>query len=321
MSEVQMALSGSSVQEYAAPLFIAWQINSECNLNCLHCCEEAGVAFPDQMTKEQMLDLCRQCVEARVPYVALSGGEPLMCPHFWDIGKFLRANQVSVKVETNGEMIGPEVARRLGQLKFRSIQVSMDGASPQAHEALREKGDWNKVIRACELLRDEDVNTEIVFVPTRFNIREVGDAIDLAASLGASGFYTGKIMRIGRAAQNWQTLCPSDEQYRQFFKTLEEKTEAYRGRMKVYFYPYDVIEELRYRLETPAASLLVLPNGKVKLIGPLPFICGDLKVSPLSEIWDNYKRAWKDQRVVEFARKVFEDPALLAQSNQWVELQ
>lgn len=320
MSEVAIAVSGATLEDYAAPLFIAWQINSECNLDCLHCCEEAGLAFPDQMTKEQMLDLCRQCVEAEVPYVALSGGEPLLCPHFWDISEYLRANEVSLKVETNGEMITPQVAQRLGRLKFRSVQVSLDGATAETHEALREGGDFSKAVKACELLRAEGVNVEIVFVPTRFNIHEVGDAVDQAASLGATGFYTGKVMRIGRAAQNWERLCPSDDQYSLFFDVLRDKTEQYRGRMKVYFYPHDVVEELRYRLDSPSASLLVLPNGKVKLIGPLPFICGDLKTSSLLEIWSAYKNAWKDERVISFARSVIEDQSLLAQSNQWQEL-
>ncbi len=320
MSELQTVSPGGSIADYAAPLFIAWQINSECNLDCLHCCEEAGLAFPDRMDREQMLDFCRQCAEARVPYVALSGGEPLLCPHLWDVCRLLRDHDVDVKIETNGEFIDAQTAERLGRLKLRSVQISLDGATAEAHEAMRRRGDWEKVLGACRLLRQQGVNTEIVFVPTQFNIHQVGDAVDLAASLGAGGFYTGKIMRIGRAAQNWEMLQPSPEQYEEFFEALSAKAEQYEGRMKVYYYPYDVVEELRYRLQTPAASLLVLPNGKVKLIGPLPFLCGDLKVAPLSRVWANYKKAWTDERVVSFARRVVEEPALLSRANNWVEL-
>jgi MoaA/NifB/PqqE/SkfB family radical SAM enzyme len=62
---------------------------------------------------------------------------------------------------------------------------------------------------------------------------------------------------------------------------------------------------------------LVLPNGKVKLIGPLPFICGDLKKQSLNEIWESYKKAWKRSDVIEFTRKVIAGPKLLAESNNW----
>lgn len=320
MTEIESTVLGASVAQYDAPLFIAWQLNSECNLLCLHCCEEAGAVFPDRMTREQMLEACRQFVEARIPYVALSGGEPLLCPEFWDVCGYLRANDVNVKVETNGEMIDADTAKRLGDLNLRSVQISLDGATAESHEALRKNGDYDKVIRACEHLRKEGATVEIVFVPTRFNITEVGDAIDLASSLDAYGFYTGKLMRIGRAARNWDRLCPTDEQYEVFFKTLDRKKEQYGDSMKVYCYPYDVIEELRYRLTAPSASLLVLPNGKVKLIGPLPFICGDLRVRTLSEIWERYKEAWADPRVVEFGRGIVKEPARVSEANNWIEL-
>jgi len=90
--------------------------------------------------------------------------------------------------------------------------------------------------------------------------------------------------------------------------------------MKVYYYPYDVIEELKYRLEYPSASLLVLPNGKVKLIGPLPFICGDVRKQSLEEIWTRYKKAWREPEVIKYTKEVIADHSLLAKANQWIEL-
>jgi MoaA/NifB/PqqE/SkfB family radical SAM enzyme len=286
----------------------------------MHCCEESGHVMPDEMGHEELFKFCEDIVRLEIPYVAISGGEPLLHPQFFSISEFIREGGCSLKVETNGEFIDRKVARRLAELEFRSVQVSLDGATPITHERLRLKGDWQKSVRACEYLIEEGVNTEIVFVPTKFNIHEIGDAIDLAASMGVYGFYTGKIMRIGRAAQNWSLLCPSDEDYEKFFEILKRKTKEYEGRMRVYFYPYDIIEELRYRLESPAASLLVLPNGKVKLIGPLPFICGDVRKEGLKEIWRKYKEAWRSQRVIEFAKRVIDNPTLLAQANKWVEI-
>jgi MoaA/NifB/PqqE/SkfB family radical SAM enzyme len=313
---------GDRCDEYSAPLFIAWQLNTECNLNCLHCCEEAGGSSPspDAMSGAQALQVCQQFVQAGVPYVALSGGEPLLCPHIWEICEYLRSHNVDIKIETNGEMIDQGVAERLAGLSLRSVQISIDGATAKSHEALRENGDWLRVMDACRLLSKINVNMEIVFVPTNFNIHEVAQTVDLAAKLGAYGFYSGKLMRIGRAAMNWKRLCPSETQYRQFFETMTSKTEQYRGVMKVYCYPYDVIEELRYRMTSPSASLLVLPNGKVKLIGPLPFICGDLKTMSLEDIWSRYKLAWGRPEVQDFARRILNEPALTAEANNWIEL-
>jgi len=339
---LKTATGGMSFEDYKAPLFVAWQINSECNLGCLHCCEEAGQSMPDEMDREEVFNFLQQIVDLNIPYVAFSGGEPLLHPHFFEMCEFLRRNNVSLKVETNGEFIDERIAEKLGTLKFRSVQISLDGATAKTHEKLRLSGDWEKAVAACRYLVKKGVNTEIVFVPTKFNIHETGALIDFAYSLGAYGVYTGKIMRIGRAAKNWDILCPSDEEYKVFFKVLNERQAQYDGKMnpvrsktpkasaspkartsngmKVYYYPYDVVEELKYRLESPSASVLVIPNGKVKLIGPLPFICGDLKKQTLAQIWEAYKKAWRNPEVIEFAKKVIADPKLLAKSNEWKQI-
>ena len=169
MIDSETFMPGATADEHSSPLFIAWQLNSECNLNCLHCCEEAGTEFPDALSRGERLDFCRQCVEAQVPYIALSGGEPMMCPDFWDICEFLRSHQVDVKVETNGEMIGPDEVRRFAQLKLRSVQISLDGATQQCHEALRENGDWKTVTRTIE---DGGGDCEDLVILTLWIVRE-----------------------------------------------------------------------------------------------------------------------------------------------------
>ncbi len=306
--------------EFSAPLFLPWQLNSACNLACLHCCEQAGESMTDEMSKEEALDFCKQAADIKVPYMAISGGEPMLCPHIYDVCEAIRSNNISLKIETNGEHIDEEAAKRLAELNLRSVQVSVDGATAEAHEQLRVDGDWEKAITACKLLVENGVKTEIVFVPVKFNIHETAAAVDLAYSLGVYGFYTGKTMQIGRAAQNWGTLCPSDEQYAEFYDVLKKKEVEYEGKMKVFCYPHDVIDELKYRMTSPAADLLVLPNGKVKLINSLPFICGDLKKQSLSQIWENYKKAWKNPEVIEFTKQVIADPNLLAEANNWREI-
>jgi len=307
---------GSSFTDFDAPLFIAWQLNSACNLECLHCCEEAGHSMPDELTREEIMDFCQQIVKLKIPYVAISGGEPLLHPEFFSISEFLRKHDISLKLETNGVLIVKEVAKRFAELNFRSVQVSVDGATPQTFEKLRRKGNYQKTIDACRYLIEAGVNTEMVFVPTKFNIHETGDAIEMAYNMGMYGFYTGKLMRIGRAAQHWDILCPSDKEYENLLEILKEKETKYKGKMNIYYYPYDVLEELKYRLEQPAASILVIPNGKVKLIGPLPFICGDLRKHSLSEVWQRYQKAWKNTDVITFGKKVINDPTLLEESNK-----
>jgi hypothetical protein len=136
--------------------------------------------------------------------------------------------------------------------------------------------------------------------------------------MGAYSFYTGRTMYTGNAVKAWRKIALSEEQYVEFFETLHSKAAEYRGRMHVHFHEMGLLEELRYRLQHPAALLIVLPNGLVKLINALPFICGDLRRQPLAEIWGNFQRAWRDPRVAGFIEDLAKDPGKTSALHRWV---
>ena len=153
-----------------------------------------------------------------------------------------------------------------------------------------------------------------------FNVHEIGQAVDLAFELGAYSFYTGRTMYTGNAVKTWHRLAPAEAQYEAFFEVLHRKSAEYRGRMRVYFHEMGLLDELRYRLEHPAALLIVLPNGLVKLINALPFVCGDLRRQSLEEIWDRFVGAWKDPRVAHFIEELATDSRKTSSLHRWIYL-
>jgi hypothetical protein len=88
--------------------------------------------------------------------------------------------------------------------------------------------------------------------------------------------------------------------------------------MRVYYHEAGLLEELRYRVQHPAALLIVLPNGLVKLINALPFVCGDFRRDTLDEIWANFRRAWRDPRVASFVEDLAADPGKTRALHQWI---
>jgi hypothetical protein len=116
----------------------------------------------------------------------------------------------------------------------------------------------------------------------------------------------------------WRHLEVSDAQYEEYFATLKAKQLEYKGRMRVTYHEAGLLDELRYRLHHPAALLIVLPNGLVKLINALPFICGDLRRESLSQVWSNFRRAWHDPRVASFIDELAVDPGRTKTLHEWV---
>ena len=312
----------ASSEDLGAPLYVAWQITNECNLACLHCIEESGPgkAFKDELSTEEAFAVIDQLVKSEVPYVSFSGGEPMVRPDFFQMVERITKGGVGLKIETNGHYLTPENCKRLRNLNIKAVQVSIDGATPASFNKMRVHGRFDTALEGIKNLREAGIPIEINFVPARFNIKEIGEAVDLAFRVGAYSFYTGKIMYTGNAVRTWHITAPDENDYPQFFDTLKAKTKEYEGRMRVYFHEMGLLDELRYRLINPAALFIILPNGKVKLINALPFVCGDLRRQKLGQVWANFQVAWKDPKVSTFVDNLALDPDIVSKLHQWVEL-
>ena len=264
-----------------APLYVAWQITNECNLACLHCIEESGPgkAFRGRalraQTSSRVLD---QMIELEVPYLSFSGGEPMVHPHFFEMVERVCSGGGQLKIETNGHYLTPENCARLATLGVKAVQVSLDGASRATFNRMRVRGEFDRAVDGMRNLRDAGVPIEINFSPTRFNVARDrrGRRPRLRARRVQLLHGPHDVHR-----QRRQGLAPSRRRPRSSTRRSSTrcaaKAEEYRGRMRVYFHEMGLLEELRYRLQHPAALLIVLPNGLVKLINALPFICGDLR--------------------------------------------
>jgi MoaA/NifB/PqqE/SkfB family radical SAM enzyme len=171
-------------------------------------------------------------------------------------------------------------------------------------------------VGAIERLVARGLQPQLVFVPTRLNVHEIVAAFDLAVALGCSAFVTGPLMRLGRAAATWDRLACSDDEWRRAVDALRERAAASNSGVALSIYPWDIVTELETRLASPQAMLLVVPNGKVKLLNALPFAPADLRHDSLEQAWDAYRIAWRSPEVRDFVLRCRNEPALLGHANE-----
>ena len=307
------------IDRLKAPLLVSWQITRDCDLCCLHCCTDSapGKRLPDELDAEEAMRVVDEITRSEVPYVMLCGGEPLVVPHLFRIAEALGAAGVQLKIETNGQRFDGAVAERLARLPVRSIQVSLDGDSQEVYERQRPGGSLAKAHAACRAIRAADMPLEITFAPTRLNLHEAGAVIRRARELGAFRFNTGKLMRVGTAARLWDRLEPAPAEYRDFQELLAQHARILGGQMEFCYSPFTLGEALRASLEDPPATLLVLPNGWVKVAAALPHICADLRHESLPEAWAAYCSAWRDEAVRTAVRRAIGDETQHADANSW----
>jgi MoaA/NifB/PqqE/SkfB family radical SAM enzyme len=201
------------------------------------------------------------------------------------------------------------------------VQISLDGATEAVYRAQRVNGSLAKAVDACRRTVAAGLPLEVTFAPTKLNIHEIEAAIDLAASLGAFRFNTGQLMRLGTAAKLWGRLEPSMSEYERFLKTLERKERELAGRLELCFSPFSLAEEMSHRAVQPSGTLLILPDGRVKVAAPLPFVCADLKSSNFLQAWEAYKAAWSHPAVRRGLERLAADPAYASEANRWVPLE
>jgi MoaA/NifB/PqqE/SkfB family radical SAM enzyme len=160
----------------------------------------------------------------------------------------------------------------------------------------------------------------MVFSPTRFNVHEIVPSYEMAVEHGCSAFVTGPLMRLGRAAANWDGLACDDAVWDEAAMALRGRSVGMKPGTALSIYPWDILTELDRRLDSPQAMLLVVPNGKVKLLNALPFAAADLRRESLAAAWEAYRVAWRTAEVRDFIIRCRTNPDLLRHANETWEM-
>ncbi|HVO87394.1 MAG TPA: radical SAM protein, partial [Casimicrobiaceae bacterium] len=238
----------------------------------------------------------------------------------WELFELLADEGVSLKLETDASRIDDDAADRLARLGVQCIQISVDGATASTHAIVRPGSSFSTATAAIRRLVQRGCPPELVFVPTRLNIAELIPAYDLALELGCRTFVTGPLMRIGRAARAWDRIACSESEWSEAASALAEHAKSQGGVMRLSVYPWDIVTEMETRLQSPQAMLLVVPNGKVKLLNALPFAPADLRRDSIEQAWDAYRAAWQAPVVAQFIGRCRTQPELLLHANETWEM-
>jgi hypothetical protein len=123
-------------------------------------------------------------------------------------------------------------------------------------------------------------------------------------------------MRIGRAADNWDDIGCDENEWTHAGHELQARAQSIGPKTALSIYPWDIVTEMERRIDNPQAMLLVVPNGKVKLLNALPFSPADLRRDSLPEAWSAYLAAWRSPEVREFVVGCRVDPKRLRHANE-----
>jgi radical SAM protein with 4Fe4S-binding SPASM domain len=170
------------------PQTIFWEITAACNLRCLHCVVDAGVKVKDELSTEHCLKLTEELAAFGVENIAFSGGEPLLHPDFFTLAEKVRDLGMTIQLATNGTLVTSQVARNLMDLDA-SVQVSLDGSTPEIHNYLRPGiKAFERSVEGIRALVSAGHQVTIGTVLSTLNKNDIPAMIAFAEHLGAASF-------------------------------------------------------------------------------------------------------------------------------------
>lgn len=169
------------------------EVTSRCNLKCVMC--PVTVLAEHWPARDMPWETFERLAEAfgRVRWVHLQGwGEPLLHRRIFDMIERAKSAGCKVGFTTNATRLTAETSARLLDLRLDLMAVSIAGASPATHAAIRVGSDLAKLaenlgqflrLRAAKGNRLPKV--EVFYLMTPANLAELPRAVELAAGLGA----------------------------------------------------------------------------------------------------------------------------------------
>lgn len=303
------------VPSTTGPSMVSIDVTYNCTMRCLHCFNISGehTIAKDEMSDRELLNVSEQVGEMRPTVVCFCGGEPLMrfdiisdcCEVIRNISK----QQTQVNMVSNAELLTEEKVAMIKELRFSSVQISLDGASAQTHEWLRNKpGVFDKAVNALLLLKKYGVNSSVSCSPTKMNLHEVDKIITLCEELGVSSFRMQPLMPLGRANQSIGEYIPAYEEYRELSRLLLKLQceNIATGKMSIEWGdPIDHLIRFRSILKDNNLSIGINAYGEITVSPYIPVIVGNLRKHTIKDYWSaGLYRAWQIPIVQWFSEQI-----------------
>ncbi len=200
------------------PYVILISPTMRCNLRCVGC--YAGeYSRKDDLDFDVVNKIINEGESFGTSFFTILGGEPFFWKHLFEM--FALHPDVYFQVYTNGTLIGEKEAKRLQKLGNVAVMFSLEGFKGLTDER-RNKGVFDKVMKAMDLLKKYRVGFGYSCCVTRHNVKEVlsNEFIDLMIEKGAIVGWYFLYMPVGRGAT--PDLMPTPEQRLYMMKRRED---------------------------------------------------------------------------------------------------
>ncbi|MFW5949781.1 MAG: radical SAM protein [archaeon] len=185
------------------PLVVTWEVTQACELECDHCRAEAQ---PERDPAELSTTEGRALIDSITdfsrpqPILVFSGGDPLERPDLVDLLDHAADRDVTTAVTpAPTENLTENVIEKLADAGVKRIALSLDGATPTAHDDFRgEEGSFARVRQAANQAREAGVEIQINTTVTATTVSDLPDIAEMVEEFDAAMWEVFFLVPIGR---------------------------------------------------------------------------------------------------------------------------
>lgn len=289
-------------KELSFPIGLQFELTSKCNLNCKHCYNMSSPSNISEMKTDDWINVVNDVINhGGIFQCILSGGEPLLLGN--DIFKImnpLNNDGTAFILITNGFLVDENFVNKLKKYNYYWIQVSIDNLFEEKHDNFRGKqGSWKKAVNAAILFSNAGLPLRIAHSLTPQSVDDLEEFAEFCYQLGASSLVCGEIFLSGRVAYNMNLLM-TDDGYEKMYSKIENIKNKYHGKMDIYCSSSENID-IKFKQKTLNTSMIIRPNGDIRLDCTMPFVIGNVLKNKLSDIWNEKgNTCWKNNSISDY---------------------
>jgi heme b synthase len=286
---------------------VAWELTRGCNLACVHCRASAERGpYPGELSAPECFRVMDEIASVSKPIVILTGGEPLLRPDIFELARYGTDKGFRMVMATNGTLMTEETVQKMKDSGIQRISVSLDGPSPETHDAFRKvKGAFERSLKGIELAKKGGLEFQINTTITKMNLHLIANILKLAVNLGAVAHHIFLLVPTGRGKElQDQEISPVD--YEKTLNWFYEQRERVPLQLKATCAPhyYRILRQRakkegkkitpkEYGLDAMTRGCLggisfcfLSHVGQVQPCGYLELDCGNVRKQSFKDIWE-----------------------------------
>jgi len=188
----------------AAPLRVYWELTRACDLACTHCRASANPRTdPRELGTSEIVRILDELAAGCRPHIILTGGDPLKRPDFFDIVTHTVGLGLPCLVAPSATpLLTPYVVSRLASLRVAGMSLSLDGSTPERHDALRGvAGTFARTVNIGHEIVDARIPLQINTLVTRDTIDDLPRIHRVVEQIGAERWSLFFLIKTGRGTQ------------------------------------------------------------------------------------------------------------------------